>query len=143
MLPSRSGVQPKHLNTILYIWPSLFRDHQTVAIKIHCCYCLMSSGILEREDRIYCTGRQIQHLSFFLVKMFKLYLFIMKLNARVRIFTKIICIEKMDVFLKKADFNIYIQIYLSELLSICVLICRNLRCPQKFLATRLCTGAIF
>ena len=43
MLPLRSGIRPKHLNTILYIWPSLSRGHHIVTIMIHYRCCLMAS----------------------------------------------------------------------------------------------------
>ena len=41
---SRSRTEPKHLNTILCIWSSLSRDHQTVTMIIYYCYCLKFSG---------------------------------------------------------------------------------------------------
>ena len=40
-------------------------------------------------------------------------------------------------------FDAYIYFWLSELPKICVLICRNLPCPQKFLATRLHLSVYF
>ena len=64
-------------------------------------------------------------------------LFTMKIYAWVRIFTKIICIWKNQLFLKEARCNDYIPRCLSELLRMCALIFRNLLCPQKFLAMRL------
>ena len=41
------------------------------------------------------------------------------------------------LYLKEADFNVYILLWHSELSKICALIYRNLPCPQKFLAMQL------
>ena len=141
MLFSDSGVQPQHLNTILHNWSSLFKDHQTVAVIIHCFYCLISSGILERED-CFILYRKTNITSFiFPGKMFKLHSLYHEIECSgLGYLLELFVLERERYFLKKQTLMFT---FTSELLRICVLICRNLPCPQKFLGTRLCTGAFF
>ena len=61
-------------------------------------------------------------------------LFIMELYAQVSVSAKIISFDRDSYFWEKRG-NVCMEFKLPELWKICVLIFRNLPCPQKFLAT--------
>ena len=75
------------------------------------------------------------HLLFFLVKYLKLLavLFIFNLGYLLKVFE----FERDSYFWNKSTLMLNLTSTLSELPKFCALICRNLPCPQKLLATHL------
>lgn len=107
-------IWPKHLNKILYTWPSLSRGYQTITIMIlHCC-CLMAPG-----KRRYGAGTETIQFVFFLVKKC---LNILRFSESWNCMPGLVQILKLLVFKR----DCYFWRYNAHILTLCLRTIKNL-----------------
>ena len=135
----RRSLTCRELKSIYSLWNENMKNNipdfhfpgaiKIVATKTHYCYCLMAYGKWRPITWYRIINKTFYFSAYKCLKLMDI-LFILKLHARIGIFTKFFCIWKRlkELFLEE-------ELFISELPKICGLICRNFPCPRKSQAT--------